>query len=168
MKPGRVLRAAAIVLATLAAVAAGGAWVGASMGIFAGKRPTDLGFDREGARFRAAGDWKPNWVSSTAARDDARHYVAPFEIRGERARAWAALSAALEKEPGALVVRRDPGYLRVEFTSARMGFVDDAEFAMDPGGRVIHARSAARLGVRDFGVNRARIERLRAAVAAAG
>lgn len=47
-----------------------------------------------------------------------------------------------------------------------MGFVDDVEFLLDAGARVIHVRSASRLGRRDFGVNRARIEALRAAVAA--
>ena len=164
MNARRVLRAAAIVLAVLALLAAAGAWLGASMGLFSGKRPAGLGFD--GTRFKAEASWKPNWVSSTAPADDAKHYVAPFEIRGDRARAWAALTAAIERTPGALIVRRDPGYLQVEFSSARLGFVDDAEFAMDGGGKVIHARSAARLGVRDFDVNRERVERLRAAATA--
>lgn len=163
MTARRVLRAAAIVLAALAVLAAAGAWLGASMGLFSGKRPTGLGFD--GTRFRAEASWKPNWVSSTAAKDD-KHYVAPYEIRGDRAKAWAALAAAIEATPGATIVRRDPGYLQAEFRSATMGFVDDAEFAMDPGGKVIHARSAARLGVRDFDVNRERIERLRGAASA--
>jgi uncharacterized protein (DUF1499 family) len=162
MNARRVMRGTAIVLAGLALLAAAGAWLGASMGLFSGKRPAGLGFD--GTRFRAEASWKPNWVSSTAQKDD-KHYVAPYEIRGDRAKAWAALTAAIEATPGATIVRRDPGYLQVEFRSAAMGFVDDAEFALDPGGKVIHARSAARLGVRDFNVNRERLERLRAAAA---
>jgi len=48
-----------------------------------------------------------------------------------------------------------------------MGFVDDVELALDPAHSVIQVRSAARVGVRDFGVNRARVEALRAALAAA-
>jgi uncharacterized protein (DUF1499 family) len=162
MNARRVLRGTAIVLAVLALLAAAGTWIGASMGLFSGKRPAGLGFD--GTRFRAEASWKPNWVSSTAPKDD-KHHVAPFAIRGDRAKAWAALVAAVEATPGATIVRRDPGYLQVEFRSAAMGFVDDAEFALDPGGQVIHARSAARLGVRDFNVNRERVERLRAAAA---
>ena len=47
-----------------------------------------------------------------------------------------------------------------------MGFVDDLELQVDPTARVIHVRSASRLGHRDFGVNRARVESLRAAFAA--
>jgi uncharacterized protein (DUF1499 family) len=163
MNARRVLRGTAIVLAVLALLAAVGAVLGASMGLFSGKRPAGLGFD--GTSFRAAPSWKPNWVSSTAAKDD-KHYVAPYEIRGDRAKAWAALTAAIEATPGATIVRRDPGYLQVEFRSPAMGFVDDAEFAMDAAGKVIHARSAARLGVRDFNVNRDRVERFRTAASA--
>jgi len=160
----RVLRVAAIVLAALALLAAAGAYYGATMGLFAGKRPTDLGFSD--GRFRAAESWKPNWVSSTIAPGD-KHFVAPYEIRGDRAKAWAALHAAIEATPGATLGRRDPGYLQVEFKTPKMGFVDDAEFQMDPDGQRIHVRSAARLGIRDFDVNRKRVESLRAAVAAA-
>jgi uncharacterized protein (DUF1499 family) len=158
----RVLRVSAIVLAALALAAAAGFYLGASMGLFSGKRPTDLGF-RDGA-FKA-GDWKPNWVSSTAPKDDAKHYIAPFAIRGERAKAWAALDAAISATPRATIVRRDPGYIHAEFAT-KAGFVDDAEFAMAPDGSAIHVRSGARLGIRDFGVNRDRIEALRARVAA--
>jgi uncharacterized protein (DUF1499 family) len=48
-----------------------------------------------------------------------------------------------------------------------MRFVDDVEFSLDPAGGVIHVRSAARMGIRDFGVNRARVESLRRALDAA-
>ena len=166
MNARRVLRWGAAVVAALALLAAAGVYFGATMGLFAGKRPTDLGFGADG-RFRAAQPWKPNWVSSTVAGDD-KHFVAPYDIRGDRARAWAALHAAIEAAPGATIVRRDPGYLQVEFKSRTLGFVDDAEFQMDPGGRKIHVRSAARLGIRDFDVNRKRVESLRATVGQAG
>ena len=48
-----------------------------------------------------------------------------------------------------------------------MGYVDDVELALDAAAGVIHVRSAARLGVRDFGVNRARVEALRSKLGAA-
>jgi uncharacterized protein (DUF1499 family) len=57
------------------------------------------------------------------------------------------------------------GYLYAEFKSAAMGFVDDTEFALDTSAQVIHVRSASRLGVRDFDVNRKRIESIRAQLA---
>jgi uncharacterized protein (DUF1499 family) len=43
-----------------------------------------------------------------------------------------------------------------------MGFVDDVEFLIAPEQSQIHVRSAARLGYSDFGVNRKRVEFLRA------
>ncbi|QJR12459.1 hypothetical protein DSM104443_03545 [Usitatibacter rugosus] len=162
MTAKRALRIAAIVLAAVALLAAAGAYFGATMGLFTGKRPTDLGFGSDG-RFRAAESWKPNWVSSTVAAAD-KHFVAPYEIRGDRAKAWSALHAAVEATAGATIARRDPGYLQVEFKTPTMGFVDDAEFQMDADGKRIHVRSAARLGIRDFDVNRKRVESLRAAV----
>ena len=63
------------------------------------------------------------------------------------------------------VVERDTDYLRAEFTSKGLKFVDDAEFWFDPVQKVIHVRSAARLGRRDFGMNRQHIEEVRAALA---
>ena len=54
-----------------------------------------------------------------------------------------------------------PGYLYAEFTSRLMGFVDDVEFLLEAAG-AIQVRSASRLGKGDLGVNRARIEAIRA------
>lgn len=42
-----------------------------------------------------------------------------------------------------------------------MGFVDDVEFYLDEDTKVIHVRSASRLGQSDLGVNRKRIETIR-------
>jgi uncharacterized protein (DUF1499 family) len=158
-RAGRVAgaAAAALALAGILAVTAGPA-----MGLFSGSRPSALGF--AGGRF-AEGDWRPNWVSSTVPASDARHHVAPIAFAGEAARAWAALEAAIAAMPRATVVTRSPGYLHVEFASRGLGFVDDAEFALDAPARVIHVKSAARLGIRDFSVNRERVEALRAALA---
>jgi uncharacterized protein (DUF1499 family) len=43
-----------------------------------------------------------------------------------------------------------------------MGYVDDVEFYLDEGANVIHVRSASRLGKSDLGVNRQRVEEIRA------
>jgi uncharacterized protein (DUF1499 family) len=69
--------------------------------------------------------------------------------------------------PGATLVTQRPGYLHAECRTKWMGFVDDVEFLLDPAARVIHVRSASRLGRRDFGTNRERIEAIRAALGAA-
>ena len=71
------------------------------------------------------------------------------------------LRALVEATPGARVVEARADYLRVEYTTRRLRFVDDAEFWADPAARVVQVRSAARLGHGDHGVNRGRIEDLR-------
>ena len=57
---------------------------------------------------------------------------------------------------------RPGNYLYAEFRSKLLGYVDDVEFFHD--GAVIQVRSASRLGRRDFGVNRKRVEDLRALI----
>jgi hypothetical protein len=47
-----------------------------------------------------------------------------------------------------------------EFSTPLLGFTDDVELYSD--GKVLHVRSSSRLGVRDFNVNRKRVESLRA------
>ena len=53
-------------------------------------------------------------------------------------------------------------YLHAEFKSAVFRFVDDVEFFADEGAGVIQVRSAARVGNSDLGVNRKRLETIRA------
>ena len=71
------------------------------------------------------------------------------------------LAAIVKASPRVTVVTEHASYLYAEFKSAGMGFVDDVEFALDEKAGVIQVRSASRLGVRDFGVNRTRIESIR-------
>lgn len=81
--------------------------------------------------------------------------------------AWARLRRVVEGERGARIVGGEGDYLYAQFTTRWLGFTDDVEFWLDRPAGVIHVRSASRLGRRDFGVNRARIEALRARLAAA-
>jgi uncharacterized protein (DUF1499 family) len=67
---------------------------------------------------------------------------------------------AVESLPRATIVSEKQNYLHAEFRSKLLGYVDDVEFFYD--GDAIQVRSASRLGRRDFGVNRNRVERLRA------
>lgn len=56
----------------------------------------------------------------------------------------------------------DDHYLAATFTSAIFRFVDDLELRIDPRQEVIHIRSASRVGRRDGGVNRRRVEKFKA------
>ncbi len=157
------MRRAGAIVATVAIAAAVAALGGRAMGLFAGKPPAHLGVTNGRLAPCPA---SPNCVASHAERADATHYVDPIGFAGDARAAWRALRAAVAGAERARIVADQDGYLRAEFVSRRMGFVDDVEFLLDAGARVIHVRSASRLGRRDFGVNRARIEALRAAVAA--
>ena len=79
-----------------------------------------------------------------------------------------ALKAIIESTPKTEVVEIKPDYLYVEYASALAGFVDDVEFYFPLDGNIIHVRSASRLGYSDFGVNRGRIETIRARLAQTG
>jgi uncharacterized protein (DUF1499 family) len=152
---GLALLAALIALAgTLALIES---QLGQPMGLFAGSRPTDLGF--KDGKFKPC-PWKPNCVSSTVEKSDAKHYIAPLALTGTPEESWAKLKALVSASPPVAIVADTPGYIHAEFKSAGLGFVDDVEFALHGG--AIQVRSAARLGVRDFDVNRKRIEGLRA------
>jgi uncharacterized protein (DUF1499 family) len=61
---------------------------------------------------------------------------------------------------GAHVVEQRDDHLYAEFTTPTLRFVDDVEFCTD--GREIQVRSASRLGRGDHGVNRRRLEEIRA------
>ena len=131
------------------------------MGLLSGSRPGDLGVSAGKLR---GGGWKPNWVSSQVPVDDRKHFIEPLRPSGRVEAAWKLLENAVRVSPGATVVTCNPGYMHVEFASPLMGFVDDVEFALDAAAGVIHVRSGARLGLDDLGVNRKRIEAIRAAL----
>ena len=123
----------------------------------AGARPDRLGLH--------AGTLRPcpptrNCVSSEAG-TPASQLVAPLPApsgAGEMTR----LAAIIEAWPRTKIVSAGEGYIHAEFTSLLLRFVDDVEFRFDPARSVIHVRSASRIGRSDLGVNRKRVEGLRA------
>ncbi len=130
---------------------------GQPMGLFSGSRPANLGYSA--GKF-APPAWKPNSVSSTVEKSDA-HFIEPLKFSGASAEAWKKLQGIVKGSPRVSIVTDQPGYFYAEFKSAGMGFVDDVEFALDEAANAIQVRSASRLGIRDLGVNRARIELIR-------
>lgn len=122
--------------------------------MFTGTRPDNLGV--KDGRFTACKP-TPNCVSSQADPSDGEHYIAPIAYSGSMAE----LRNAVQSMPRASVISEEGHYLYAEYRSALMGFVDDVELLLDEKARLVHVRSASRLGRRDFGVNRERIEELR-------
>jgi uncharacterized protein (DUF1499 family) len=138
------------------------------LGLLQGSAPTDLGVHD--------GRLKPpsptaNSVSSQAALHPdhpQRGYadIAPLAVTGDGPATIARLEAIVRGMDGAKVVRSEPDYLYAQFTTRWLKFVDDLEFWFDPARNVIEVRSASRLGRSDLGVNRRRVEAVRAALAA--
>ena len=126
--------------------------------VFAGKRPSNIGV-HDGRL--APPKRSPNNVSSQAPQDDAGHSIAPLKFLGNGAEALITLRKVIDAMDRTHVVQDDGGYLCAEFRSKLMGYVDDVEFLVSEKEGVIHIRSASRLGRRDFGVNRARVEAIR-------
>jgi uncharacterized protein (DUF1499 family) len=102
----------------------------------------------------------PNCVSSKAS--DETHRVEPFPFSGGAGESLARVKAAALSLPRSRVSVEEPLYVRLTFRSAVFGFVDDVELEADEDAKVVHVRSASRVGRSDFGVNRKRVEAIRA------
>lgn len=130
----------------------------ASSPMLSGKRPANLGV-KDGRL--APPKRTPNCVSSQAERSDVEHYVEPIAFKGSISEAMLAARRAIESTERSCIVVQERGYLYAEFRSKLLGYVDDLELFYDAKGGVFHVRSASRLGRRDYGVNRKRVESLR-------
>ncbi|HSU84647.1 MAG TPA: DUF1499 domain-containing protein [Thermoanaerobaculia bacterium] len=112
----------------------------------------------------------PNCVSTEAPPGSSKR-MDPIPYASSLDAARARLLQVLRDYPRTRIVS-DPGlephYLKAECRSAVFRFVDDVEFVFDDGAKQIHFRSASRLGRKDFGVNRKRMEEIRAAFEGAG
>ncbi|MGA8514734.1 MAG: DUF1499 domain-containing protein, partial [Burkholderiaceae bacterium] len=66
--------------------------------------------------------------------------------------------------PRTVIVQQDAGYIYAQCTTQILKFTDDIEFYLDKAAGVIHVRSASRIGRKDLGANRTRVEQIRAAL----
>jgi uncharacterized protein (DUF1499 family) len=137
--------------------------VAGRLGLFSGSAPGNLGV-REGKLKPPSKT--PNSVSSQAdlwpdapQREYAR--IAPLPMQGDGTATIARIAQVVSSLPGARIVEQRDDYLYAQFTTAVMRFVDDVEFWVDPAAGVVQVRSASRVGRKDLGVNRARIEAIR-------
>jgi uncharacterized protein (DUF1499 family) len=101
----------------------------------------------------------PNCVSSQA--DDPEHAIAPLVYSESRSEAYARLKKVLTEMKRTTIVTENEDYLYAESRSLIFRFVDDVEFYFPAAQKVIHVRSASRVGSSDLGVNRKRVEEIR-------
>lgn len=147
-----------VVALTIVMVGAG------QLGLLSGAPPAQLGVT-DGRLQRPS--LSPNSVSSQAALYVGHPQLAyaniePLSFKGDGEAAMSKLAALLEHMSGTLIVKRQPDYIYAQCETRLLRFTDDVEFWLDRSAGQIHVRSASRLGHRDFGANRARIEAIRA------
>ena len=141
-------------------------FVAGQMGLLRGKSPADLGLT-EGKLKRPSKT--ENSVSSQAALwpDHPRlayAQIEPIAYSGSAAEAMKKLATELSAMPRTSIISSQANYIYAQCGTKLLKFTDDIEFALDEAASVIHVRSASRLGQKDFGVNRARVEAIRASM----
>jgi uncharacterized protein (DUF1499 family) len=142
------------------------ALLAAQFGLLAGKQPSNLGVTSE--RLKPPSKTR-NSVSSQAYlyNDHVQMQYASIEPlpfkSNNAANSMQVLVATLKSMPGVTIVDAKPDYIYAQAKTKVLKFVDDVEFWVNPAKGVIEVRSASRLGREDFGVNRARVEAIRAA-----
>jgi len=104
----------------------------------------------------------PNCVSSDAT--DKMQHISPFQLATSAEKAWPIVQEVIIQIPRCNIVQQTDSFLQVECRSAVFGFVDDLKLQLRASQGIIAVYSGSRFGYSDFGVNRDRIEVLRAAL----
>ncbi len=155
-----ILFALAVAIVALALIIAGQA------GLLKGKSPEDIGIKdgklkrpsrTQNSATSQADLWPdhPQLVYST---------IPPLKTSGDGSAEMKKIAEALLAMPRTVIVMQEPTYIYAQSTTALLKFTDDVEFVLDAAKGIIDVRSASRLGQKDFGVNRARIEKVRSAL----
>ena len=106
----------------------------------------------------------PNCVSTQATQADKKRD--PISYSGSLEEAKTKLLSVLDNTPRTTRVTVEDNYVHYTFKTWPIPFTDDVEFLFDDQAKVIHYRSASRVGHSDLGVNSKRMAKLVAAYAA--
>jgi len=99
----------------------------------------------------------PNCVSTQS--EVKRHSMKPLPFANTRQESRQRILTILKNMKRVNIVAVTDSYIHAEFKSALFRFVDDVEFYLDESARIVHFRSASRVGTYDFGVNRKRMKK---------
>lgn len=102
---------------------------------------------------------RPGACVSTQA--EGRSKMDPIPYAGPLEQAREKMLRILRAWPRTTITEEGPTHLKAECRTRLFRFVDFVDLAFDDGAKVIHFRSASRIGTYDYGVNRRRMERLR-------
>lgn len=101
----------------------------------------------------------PNCVSTQADPSDSTHYIEPVAYTGDTAAVIAAIEDAVSSNGGSVVSSTDIT-VKALFVTKLLRFKDDVDFELDDEAKLIHFRSASRVGHSDLGANRKRMDAL--------
>ncbi len=100
----------------------------------------------------------PNCVCSVY-KEDQEHFIEAFSTKDSEI--IQKLKEVILSLPRTKIIAADKKYLKAEFTTRIMRYVDDFEAFYDAENNLLHLRSASRIGYSDLGVNRKRVNSLK-------
>ena len=101
----------------------------------------------------------PNCVSTQVS--DKKHIIKPLKYSSTLKEAKLKILDIIESLKRTKIINETEDYIHAEFRTRTFKFVDDVEFYFDDTEKIIHFRSASRVGWSDMGVNRKRMEKIR-------
>lgn len=104
----------------------------------------------------------PNCVSTEADANDQQHYVKPFKTVNGDEETWVKIRQVVLSLPRINIIREDQYYLKAKVKTPVFRFVDDLDILFSPETKTLSVKSASNVGYSDLGVNRKRVEHLRA------
>jgi uncharacterized protein (DUF1499 family) len=107
----------------------------------------------------------PNCVSTQSTQADKKR--APIPFTGTVEEAMTRMKSVVEGMARTKLVKEEANYLHYTFKTFPIPFIDDVEFVFDEEEKVIHFRSASRVGHSDLGVNSKRMKKVTKAYLAA-
>ncbi|MFW5443911.1 MAG: DUF1499 domain-containing protein [Methylococcaceae bacterium] len=97
----------------------------------------------------------PNCVSSQSK--SAFSQISPLSYKMSEIQAIDKIKKIMLEMPRTTLIKETDQYLHIEYRTAILKFVDDVEIIINDTEKVIHLRSASRLGFWDIGANKRRI-----------
>lgn len=98
----------------------------------------------------------PNCICTMDVQHPAPLAALPF--KGDMAETIAHIKKTAAAMEGSALQKEENNYLHFTYTTHTMKFIDDVEFLLDPAMRVVHFRSASRVGYYDLGTNKRRMK----------
>lgn len=101
----------------------------------------------------------PNCVSTQADPSDAKHHMSAVAYTGDAGDVIAAIEDTVTSNGGSVVSNTETT-VEALFVTGLFKFKDDVSFELDDDAKMLHFRSASRVGHSDLGANRKRMTAL--------